>query len=439
MASTYTIKKGDTLDAVAQQLGVDSAQLASANNLQSGASLVEGNVLNIPGATSAASATGTTTTTAPAAKPSATPYTGLAGLTSGTQSKLGELGQGYTASDSVNAAQQYLQSVVNGKPGDYQSQYQGQLESLYNQIMNRDPFTFDLNGDMLYNQYKDQYTQLGQQAMMDTMGQAAMLTGGYGNSYAQTAGQQAYQQYLTQLNNIIPDLYQMAQDRYNQAGQDLRDRLSLTQGLEDAAYGKYRDTVTDWNAERDYANQEYWNQYNSDYSNYQNMLNYWNTIAQQEHGQYNTEREMAYAQAMAAIQVGVVPSTALLNKAGISSADAKKMAKAYKNGGSGGGGGGGGGGGSSRSYSGGGSGKKSYSSGGGNYNSSATSTPAPAPKMTEQEKKQRDYYNNLHAYLISGSGKNASNDMKRQRVQTAYDSGKISASQYKALMVKFGK
>ena len=227
MASTYTIKKGDTLDAVAQQLGVDSAQLASANNLQSGASLVEGNVLNIPGATSAASATGTTTTTAPAAKPAATPYTGLAGLTSGTQSKLGELGQGYTASDSVNAAQQYLQSVVNGKPGDYQSQYQGQLESLYNQIMNRDPFTFDLNGDMLYNQYKDQYTQLGQQAMMDTMGQAAMLTGGYGNSYAQTLGQQAYQGYLQNLGDRVPELYELALRRYNQQTEDLMNQYQL--------------------------------------------------------------------------------------------------------------------------------------------------------------------------------------------------------------------
>ena len=169
MAYTYTIKNGDTIDTIAKQLGVDSAQLASANNLQTGATLTAGNVLNIPGATSTTSATSTTATTTPAATQTATPYTGLNGLTSGTQAKLGELGQGYVASDAVNAAQQYLQSVVNGKPGDYQSQYQGQLENLYNQIMNRDPFTFDLNGDMLYNQYKDQYTQLGQQAMMDTM------------------------------------------------------------------------------------------------------------------------------------------------------------------------------------------------------------------------------------------------------------------------------
>lgn len=413
MASTYTIKKGDTLDAVAQQLGVDSAQLASANNLQSGAALTEGNVLNVP-TTTAASTTKATQSTA-------SPYKGLSGLSATTQNKLGEYSQGYAASDSVNAAQQYLQSVINGKPGDYQSQYQGQLESLYNQIMNRDPFVFDLNGDMLYNQYKDQYTQLGQQAMMDTMGQAAAMTGGYGNSYAQTAGQQAYQNYLAQLNNIVPDLYQMAYDRYNQAGNDLRDKLSLTQGLEDAAYGKYRDTVTDWNAERDYASGEYWNQYNADYSNYSNMLNYWNTIAQQENSQYKTQTEMAYAQAMAAIQMGVVPSNDLLKKAGISSADAKAMAKAYKKGSSGGGGGSGGGS-SGRSYSSGGS--KSYSNGNstGNNNSNNTAT------TKTKEEKQNTASDALYSQLVEARNRGMSDTTLANRVSAAERAGTITSA-----------
>lgn len=291
-----------------------------------------------------------------AAQPAASPYTGLAGLSDNTKQQLGQLGQGYRPSESVNAAQQYLQNVISGKPGDYQSQYKGQLESLYNQVMNRDPFSFDLNGDALYNQYKDQYTQMGQQAMMDTMGQAATLTGGYGNSYAQTAGQQAYQQYLTQLNDIVPDLYKMAYDRYNQEGTDIQNKLSLTQGLEDSEYGKYRDTVADWNAERDHASDEYWNQYNADYSDYANMLNYWNTIAQQENSQYNTDRQMAYNQAMAILKKGLMPTGTLLAQAGISNWDAKQIAG--RNGSSSGGGS------SSRKSSGGGSSSGSKSGGG---------------------------------------------------------------------------
>lgn len=274
-------------------------------------------------------------------------YKGLAGLSEGTQQQLAQLGNGYTPSGNVAAAQQYLQNVVSGKPGAYQSQYQGQLESLYNQVMNRDPFSFDLNGNVLYNQYRDQYTQQGKQAMMDTMGQAAALTGGYGNSWAQTAGQQAYQSYLQQLNNIVPELYQMALDQYNQEGQNLKDMLSMTQGLEDSAYGKYRDTVSDWNTERGYANDEYWNQYNADYANYSNMLNYWNTMADRENTQYNVDREfanadreLAYNQAMTILQAGKMPSDELLAAAGISAADAKLLADANgKSGGSGSGGG----------------------------------------------------------------------------------------------------
>jgi hypothetical protein len=186
---------------------------------------------------------------------------------------------------------------------------------------------------------------LGQQAMMDTMGQAAAMTGGYGNSYAQTAGQQAYQGYLQQLNNIVPELYQMAWDRYNQEGNALRENLALTQSLEDSDYGKYRDQVSDWNTERGFASDEYWNQYNADYSNYANMLNYWNTLAGQENAQYNTDREFAYAdrelaynQAMAILQAGKTPSDELLAAAGISAADAKLLADANKKSSSSGGG-----------------------------------------------------------------------------------------------------
>ena len=49
---------------------------------------------------------------------------------------------------------------------------------------------------------------------MDTAGQAAALTGGYGNSYAQTAGQQTYNQYLLGLTQLVPQYQQMALEQY---------------------------------------------------------------------------------------------------------------------------------------------------------------------------------------------------------------------------------
>ena len=87
--------------------------------------------------------------------------------------------------------------------------------------MNRPDFRYDANGDALYRHYKDQYTELGKRAMQDTMGQVAALTGGYGSSYAQNVGQQAYQSYLSKADDVIPALYQLAYDRYR----DKTDRL----------------------------------------------------------------------------------------------------------------------------------------------------------------------------------------------------------------------
>ena len=127
----------------------------------------------------------------------------------------------------------------------YQSKWQDSVNSYINQIQNRKPFEYNVNEDALYNQYVDQYQQQGKMAMMDTMGQAAALTGGYGNSYAQSVGQQAYHGYLNQLNDVVPQLYSMALDRYMNEGNQLYDQLNLMQQQDDIDYGRYRDQLAD--------------------------------------------------------------------------------------------------------------------------------------------------------------------------------------------------
>ena len=119
------------------------------------------------------------------------------------------------------------------------------LTDTMNAIENREKFSYDVNGDALYQQYKDQYANQGKMAMMDTMGQAAAMTGGYGNSYAQSVGQQAYQGYLQQLTDKIPELYQMALDKYNSEGDELYNRLSSYGSLYSTEYGEHRDAVAD--------------------------------------------------------------------------------------------------------------------------------------------------------------------------------------------------
>lgn len=146
----------------------------------------------------------------------------------------------------IQQANKLLQQHLANPVGQYSPVWQNKADSYLKMYENRDPFSYDFNADALYNQYKDQYIQQGQMAMMDTMGQAAALTGGYGNSYAQTVGQQAYNQYLGQLNSVMPDLYSMAYDRYRQEGNDLLNMYSLYMDKEQTARNQHQQDVDNW-------------------------------------------------------------------------------------------------------------------------------------------------------------------------------------------------
>lgn len=174
----------------------------------------------------------------------------------------------YIESDAVKAAKAALEQQAAQKPGAYQSQWQDSLNKAMDKILNREKFSYDLNGDALYQQYKNQYMNQGKQAMMDTMGQASALTGGYGNSYAQTAGQQTYQGYLQGLNDKVPELYQLARNAYDSDTAELYNQYGLFADREDQDYGRYRDQVGDFESERDYLSGQYDNERNYDYGKY---------------------------------------------------------------------------------------------------------------------------------------------------------------------------
>lgn len=106
-------------------------------------------------------------------------------------------------------------------------QYIDALNKIYSTIMNRGAFSYDMENDPLYKQYAKQYTQLGKQAMVDTTAQSAALTGGYGNSWATSAGAQAYQGYLDQLNDKIPELRNQAYNEWLNEGDMLLQQYNL--------------------------------------------------------------------------------------------------------------------------------------------------------------------------------------------------------------------
>ena len=141
--------------------------------------------------------------------------------------------------ESWNAYQDALGKV--NSYGDYEYGNKAWLDSVMNAIKNGEKFSYDLNGDALYQQYKDKYIQQGKMAMGDAMGQAAAMTGGYGNSYAQSVGQQAYQAQLQNLNDIVPELYQMALDKYNMDRQDLYNQYSMLTDDYDRGYAQHQD------------------------------------------------------------------------------------------------------------------------------------------------------------------------------------------------------
>ena len=231
-----------------------------------------------------------------------------------------------------------LLKATNNNPTG-QSDFYNQWKGLLEQYNNRDPFSYDMASDGLYQQYANQYTRLGDQAMQDTLGQAAALTGGYNSSYAQNAGQQAYQGYLDRLNDIVPELYEQARGLYAQEGDEILQKAQL------AAQGYNQETADYWN------NLNYWSQQAGQEQNY-------NLAVDQ---QAQAAKQNAYSNLVTAISnTGYRPTDAELKASGMTREEADKWAAYYTmnnlgfSSGSGGGGGGG---------------RRSGGSGGGGYSS----------------------------------------------------------------------
>ena len=157
----------------------------------------------------------------------------------------------YTKSDAVNQAQQALDTHKGKKPGAYSSPWKDSMDQIMGQIQDRGPFQYDPGKDPVYLQSMQRYQQMGREAMMDTMGQASAMTGGYGSSYAQNAGQQTYQRYLQSLSDQLPRFQQMALDQYRAVGDDLYRKYGMMSDREKEDYNRYQVTVNHYNSELD--------------------------------------------------------------------------------------------------------------------------------------------------------------------------------------------
>ena len=370
--------------------------------------------------------------------------------------------------------EQWIQGYEQNNPKEeYQSKYDPQKEALLNEILSRDDFSYDAANDPLYQQYANMYRREGDRAMKETMAESAAGAGGM-NTYAITAAQQANAYYNSQLNDKIPQLYQLAYDMYLNDKESKVQDLGILQNMDATQYSRYRDTINDYYADKNFAygvyqdavNKGQW-QSNFDYNsainnrdfNYNDMWanKEWDANqswkekeweSSEDDKQYNrteTARKDAESKMMTFVDLGKMPSDDIIAEAGWDKADVQVLVAAVqaqlaKTGGSGGGGssrrsGGGNGGytGKEEEEESGYTGTTKTTNSSTNFNPSASSIwsqESGVLPITETAKNFETTYNACQS-MSKNQAKNYLNEVKA--------TGAIDTVQYNFLMNKFGK
>lgn len=186
-----------------------------------------------------------------------------------------------------------LAQLTSGK-----TSYSDQIAALLQEYQSRDPFAYNPDEDMMFQNALASAMRSGQTAMMDTMGQAAALTGGYGSTYSQSVGNQAYNQYIQGAYDTLPEFYQMSLDAYNREGDAMMNKIGLLSDADAAEYERlYTAYTQNYNQAMDLYNREF-----SEWSNAQAQalneaeLAYKYAALAQDRAQYNSDLEWAKEQ-----------------------------------------------------------------------------------------------------------------------------------------------
>ena len=193
-----------------------------------------------------------------------------------------------TLSSAYMEALNYTNSLRE-KLNSGRTSYTDRINEMMDKIQNRDEFSYDVESDMLFQQSLASAMASGKTAMQDTIGQASALTGGYGSTYATSAGNQAYNAYIQDAYENLPEYYQMAMEAYQMEGQEMYNQLGMLKDADATEYGRLYDA---WNV--NYTTTQ--DMYNREYGAWQDSINNaYNSANLQlkEHGQifdqtYNT-------------------------------------------------------------------------------------------------------------------------------------------------------
>lgn len=201
----------------------------------------------------------------------------------------------FEASKATAEAKKAVQEQARKRP-EYAGRYDQALSQALDALMQQPSFRYRLDGDALYKRYRDSAVKNGRLAMEDTLGQGAALTGGYGNSYAQSAGQQAYARQLDALADRIPELYTLAMEQYRLQSQGLKDKYNLLLGADSRDYGRYTDSLAAWQKEADRLLEAYRTQRKLDYQTYRDDIAdwKWQTEYDEDKRRYDQQWEAAH-------------------------------------------------------------------------------------------------------------------------------------------------
>lgn len=219
----------------------------------------------------------------------------------------------------------------------YENQYAEQQQGLLDAIINRPDFSWSKEDDPQWSSYKKSYLREGDRATANALGQAAAASGGRPSTAALTAATQAGDYYATQLNDIIPTLYQQAYDRYlNEYNMSLQD-LNAVNTQEQLDYTKYLDQLGQFNTDRNFA----FNQYLSDFDILQDKLSalqgqdsvdfdrYWNG-QQLQREDAMAQQQLAQGQVDAILSAGGSPSADLVGASGYTTEYVQALQAAYQ-------------------------------------------------------------------------------------------------------------
>lgn len=226
----------------------------------------------------------------------------------------------------------------------YNNQYAEQQQALLDAILNRPDFTWSKETDPLWGSYKKSYLREGDRATANALAQASAASGGRPSTAAVTAATQAGDYYATQLNDIIPTLYQQAYDRYlNEYSMMLQD-LGAVNTQEQLDYAKYLDQLTQYNTDRNFAYDTYLGDFNIlqgqlaslqgqddvDYGRYLDTINLGIQRDETEYQRQQQDQALIQAQVDAILAAGGTPSAELVGASGYSSEYIQALEDAYR-------------------------------------------------------------------------------------------------------------